>query len=352
MTLFLLPFPFLCLFPLSSSISNFNLIKVMNKQGCCYTGTCEKTAVREHPVVMGFGLLTQKYHPPPPPHRRHTCWGAKHARIHTDSRCTKSLALKMLSDVASLLSLRLLSSSFQFFFSSNASFKTLSLSSLSFSTLPCLWLTLYIPLRSSISLCSPPLWSRVWVLLGERCATQMMSHPVTLSSPPLLLPPPPHPPALQLAHRAEHFLLTRQTQIAHTCGTMVRGACKRCHFILTQAFPSDRDVKPPLSQKQQAPHQQICTCRLVAALLFEGTVIFWFFFFFSYFNTLFSSSVHMRRIQMVLFLKAVMEYDMLIIFPRPWQIALTAYYACFLTFVLFVSLPQWPLNLGFVGNGR
>lgn len=27
-----------------------------------------------------------------------------------------------------------------------------------------------------------------------------------------------------------------------------------------------------------------------------------------------------------------MEYDMLIIFPRPWQIALTAYCACFLTF--------------------
>lgn len=190
-------------------------------------------------------------------------------------------------------------------------------------------------------------------------------HSVISPSPPL---PPPlpsspcSPTALSLPHWTEHFfLLTRQTRIARTCRRMVRGAREHCHFILAHAAPSDRDVKPPLSQKQQAPHQQTCTCRCVTASLSEVAIMFFFYFSFSppFLTFFFSFPVGtlMRRIQMGLFprtllLKALMEYDMLIIFPGPWQIALTAYYACFLTFVLFVSLPQWPLNLGCVGNGR
>lgn len=73
--------------------------------------------------------------------------------------------------------------------------------------------------------------------------------------------------------------------------------------------------------------------------------------FFSFLTSSFAFIVHKPWIQMDL-VKAPMEYDTLIIFPRPWQIALTAYNTCFLTFVLFVSVPRWLLNLGRVENGR
>lgn len=114
-----------------------------------------------------------------------------YAKNPQKTRLSKSLASRMPSDVAPLLSPRLLSSSFQVFF---FSFLT--------QTPPlrpcCRAVDLSPPSPVSdlvfISFCvSPsfsaplPLRSRVWVLLGERCATKMMSHAVTLSSPPLLL---------------------------------------------------------------------------------------------------------------------------------------------------------------------
>lgn len=170
----------------------------------------------------------------------------------------KSLALRMPSDVASLLSLWLLSSSFQFFFFLA---QTPPLR-------PCRWAVylsppspvsdlLFMSLHLSLF---PALWSRVWVLLGERCATQMMSHPVTLSSPPPPLLPFPHPPALPTLspHWAFFSLQDKLGSLTRAAG-WYEGAYNRCHFILAQASPPDRDVKPPLSQKQQAPHQQTYT---------------------------------------------------------------------------------------------
>lgn len=114
-----------------------------------------------------------------------------YAKKPQKTRLSKSFASRMPSDVAPLLSPRLLSSSFQVFF-----FFLLT------QTPPlrpcCRAVDLSPPSPVSdlvfISFCvSPsfsaplPLRSRVWVLLGERCATKMMSHAVTLSSPPLLL---------------------------------------------------------------------------------------------------------------------------------------------------------------------
>lgn len=110
MLLYFLSFHFLCL--LCFFVCNFNLIKVMNKQGCCFKGTCEKTTVREHPVVMSFGLLTQKYHPPfttdtlAEGHNMLTYTQIKHIQSHLHWEC--------MFDVASL-TLRLLSSPSQFF---------------------------------------------------------------------------------------------------------------------------------------------------------------------------------------------------------------------------------------------
>ena len=220
-------------------------------RGCCYKGTCEKTAVREHPVVMGFGLLTQKSRPRTP--QTHMLRG---------KTCTHTHRFETYKVTCIAVWCCLLSSSFPFlFFSFSFLAQTPPLR-------PCRWASiclhpphpppvsdlLFMSLCVPPSLSVPPLWSRVWVLLGERCATQMMSHHVTLSSP---SPSPPLLP-LQLSHRREHFLLTRQTQIAHTCRRMVRGAHKRRLFILAHSFPSDRDVKLPLSQTQQAPHQQTC----------------------------------------------------------------------------------------------
>lgn len=123
------------------------------------------------------------------------------------------------------------------------------------------------------------------MLLGERCAAQMMSHPVTLSS-----PPPSSPPTLS---QSRAFSPYKTNSLARAAGCYER----RTNAVISSSrapFPPDRDVKPLLSGKQQAPHQQICTCRRVAALLSEGT------FFLPPFLTGFSSSVHMHRIQMVL----------------------------------------------------
>lgn len=156
----------------------------------------------------------------------------------------------------------------------------------------------------------------------------------------------PTPTPLPNSHRAEHFLFTRQTRSAHTCARMGRGA-QMLSFHPRARSPSDRDVKPPLSQKQQAPHQQSRTCRNVVALLSEVPLLC--FFFPLLFNMLFSPSSESKCATCTEFkclflyaplLNVEMEYDMHIIFRRPWQIALTAYYACFLTSVLFVSLPQ------------
>lgn len=145
----------------------------------------------------------------------------------------------------------------------------------------------------------------------------MMSLHVTLSSP------------SKVSHRVERFLLGWLT---------CRGAGTRAHrrlvFSSSRAFsPSDRDVKTATFPKAAG------AASTDAAAFSEGTIIFFSF----YFNTVFFFSFPPARTR-VEFKKApfrtpraVMEYDMLVIFPRPRQIAPTAYYACFLTFVLFVS---------------
>lgn len=265
----------------------------------------------------------------------------------------KSLALRMPSDVASLLSLWLLSSSFQFFFFLA---QTPPLR-------PCRWAVylsppspvsdlLFMSLHLSLF---PPLWSRVWVLLGERCATQMMSHPVTLSSPPLLSSPFLTLQPSRLSHRTEHFSPYKtNSDLSHVPQDGTRGhttaviSSSRRPLRLTET--SNRHFRKS-SRHHINRRTLLQTCRCLVVCRYRHFLIF---FFCS--NTLFFSPLPpaCTRVEFKCFsfLKAVMEYDMLIIFPRPWQIALTAYYACFLTFVLFVSLPRWPLNLGFVGNGR
>lgn len=118
------------------------------------------------------------------------------------------------------------------------------------------------------SLSVPPLWSRGGVLLGERCATQMMSHPVTLSS------PPPSSLSLQLAlTNRSVFSSTRRSQIARTCCRMVRGAHKRCHFILTRTFPVWQRRQTTTFPKAAGTtstdmHLQTCRCLVVWRILF------------------------------------------------------------------------------------
>lgn len=125
---------------------------------------------------------------------------------------------------------------------------------------PCRW-AVYLsppsPVSDSLfmSLCVPPSLSvppsdlEFGVIRWKMCHADDESscHSVISSSSSSL--PPPRPP--KLSPNTAFFLLpTRQTQISHTCRRMVRGAYKRCQFILAQAFLSDRDVKPPLFQKQ------------------------------------------------------------------------------------------------------
>lgn len=175
----------------------------------------------------------------------------------------------------------------------------------------------------------------------------MMSHPVTLSS------PPPSPlltlqPSNSLTAQSIFSLQDKLRSLTCAVGwyeghTNAVISSSRRPFRLTET--SNRHF--PKSSRHHINRHTVADVSLPCCLKVPT-----FFYFFYFLTRFFPSNVHMRWIQMGLFLKAVMEYDILIIFPRPWQIASTAYYACFLTFILFVSLPQWPLNLGFVGNGR
>lgn len=214
----------------------------------------------------------------------------------------KSLALRMPSDVASLLSLWLLSSSFQFFFFLA---QTPPLR-------PCRWAVylsppspvsdlLFMSLHLSLF---PALWSRVWVLLGERCATQMMSHPVTLSSPPLLSSPFLTLQPSRLSHRTEHFSPYKtNSDLSHVPQDGTRGhttaviSSSRRPLRLTET--SNRHFRKS-SRHHINRRTLLQTCRCLVVCRYRHFLIF---FFCS--NTLFflpsSSSVHTRGIQMLLF---------------------------------------------------
>lgn len=144
------------------------------------------------------------------------------------------------------------------------------------------------------------------MLLGERCATQMMSHPVTLPS--SLSPSAPSSPATRL---------TRQTRIARTCCRTVRGAHERCHFILSSHAPLPLTETSnhyfPKSSRHHINRYALADVSLPCCLRHL---------FFPYLTRVLSSSVHIYGIQMGLFLyspvlNAVMEYDTLVIFPGP-----------------------------------
>lgn len=171
----------------------------------------------------------------------------------------------------------------------------------------------------------------------------MMSHPVTLSSPPLLSSPFLTLQPSRLSHHTEHFSPYKtNSDLSHVPQDGTRGhttaviSSSRRPLRLTET--SNRHFRKS-SRHHINRRTLLQTCRCLVVCRYRHFLIF---FFCS--NTLFFSPLPpaCTRVEFKCFsfLKAVMEYDMLIIFPRPWQIALTAYYACFLTFVLFVSLPR------------